>query len=41
MDHVTKELADAQVKDLDGHEHRVGDLWKQRPTLLLFVRHFG
>ena len=41
MEHVTDELADARVKDLDGNEHRLGDLWKQRPALLLFVRHFG
>ncbi len=41
MDHVTDELANVHVADLDGRQQRVGDLWKERPALLLFVRHFG
>ncbi|HZS35600.1 MAG TPA: hypothetical protein VFF06_02175 [Polyangia bacterium] len=41
MDRVTDQLADAQVQDLDGKSHRVGDFWTNGPALLLFVRHFG
>jgi hypothetical protein len=41
MTRVPDELANAVVKDLDGRPVRIGDLWKQRPALLLFVRHFG
>lgn len=41
MAQVSDALANAQVLDLDGNAHRVGDFWKDRPALLLFVRHFG
>jgi peroxiredoxin len=29
------------VLDLDGHPVRLGDLWRGRSIVLLFVRHFG
>ena len=41
MDHVTDALANSQVLDVEGKPHRLGDLWKSGPALLLFVRHFG
>jgi hypothetical protein len=41
MEHVTDTLANAQVLDVEGKPRRLGDLWKNRPALLLFVRHFG
>lgn len=41
MSKVAKVLSEAVVRDLDGNEVRIGDLWKTRPALLLFVRHFG
>jgi hypothetical protein len=41
MDRASKELTESIVKDLDGRPVRVGDLWKDRPAMLLFVRHFG
>ena len=41
MDRVSDELANATVRDLDGRAVRIGILWKDRPALLLFVRHFG
>jgi hypothetical protein len=37
---VTNDLADAQVRDGD-KTLRLGDLWRSRPVLLLWVRHFG
>lgn len=41
MDQVPEALANAEVLDIEGRPHRLGDLWKERPALLLFVRHFG
>jgi hypothetical protein len=35
------ELAAATVVDTDGKSHAMGDLWRERPALLLWVRHFG
>ena len=34
-------LADHVLVDPDGAEQRLGDLWKDRPQVLLFLRHFG
>jgi hypothetical protein len=25
----------------DGSHHRLGDLWRDRPVVLVFLRHFG
>jgi hypothetical protein len=41
MDHVTDELARAEVLDVDGKPHRLDEFWRARPALILFVRHFG
>lgn len=35
------ELADCVVKDVEGRDLRVGDLWREGPVVLVFVRHFG
>ena len=32
---------DAEVKFSDGTVHRLSELWKRRPLLLVFLRHFG
>ena len=34
-------LSDVTVLDLEGRPVRVGDLWKERRAVLVFVRHFG
>lgn len=34
-------LADATVLDLEGRSVRLGSLWRGRPAILVFVRHFG
>jgi peroxiredoxin len=34
-------LADIAVKDLDGADVRLGDLWRDRPAVVVFVRHWG
>jgi hypothetical protein len=38
---VAPEFADATVLDEAKVVHRLGDLWKDRPAVLVFVRHFG
>jgi hypothetical protein len=33
--------ADVEVKDASGRAVRFSDLWSARPTIFLFLRHFG
>ena len=35
------ELAEIIVQDTEGRDIRVGDLWRERPVVLVFVRHYG
>ena len=41
MSETAKELADLTLADDDGHVVRVGDLWRERPMVLAFLRHWG
>jgi peroxiredoxin len=34
-------LEDVVLHDPEGHAVRLGDLWSERPAVLVFVRHFG
>jgi len=34
-------LADVSLVDAGGASHRLGDLWNDRPIVLVFLRHFG
>jgi hypothetical protein len=34
-------LEAVSLPDADGQEHRLGELWADRPTILVFLRHFG
>ena len=34
-------LADLELPDAAGAAHRLGDLWADRPIVLVFLRHFG
>ena len=36
-----RELGRLDVLDTDGREVRLGDLWKDRTVVLVFIRHFG
>jgi hypothetical protein len=36
-----EKLAETVLVDPDGGERRLGDLWDERPAVLLFLRHFG
>lgn len=34
-------LSDVKLADHSGTSHRLGDLWSDRPVVLVFLRHFG
>jgi prostamide/prostaglandin F2alpha synthase len=34
-------LADLTVKDLGGHDVRLGSFWRDGPAVLVFLRHYG
>jgi len=34
-------LQDLVLPDSDGHEVRLGDLWRERPAALVWLRHYG
>jgi hypothetical protein len=38
---VEPELARAEVVDTDGKPRALAELWRERPALILWVRHFG
>jgi len=35
------ELGDVVVKDTEGHDVRLGDVWREKPAVVVFVRHYG
>jgi hypothetical protein len=34
-------LADVCLRDLDGAQVRLGDLWTDRPVAMIWLRHYG
>lgn len=34
-------LADITLPDHDGNDVRLGDLWNERPAVLVWLRHYG
>ena len=38
---VDAKLAEAELHDLDGRAFPLRELWRDKPALLLWVRHFG
>lgn len=41
MDSRVEALAAATVLDVEGVAHRFGDYLRDKPAVVLFVRHFG
>ncbi|HWN82004.1 MAG TPA: hypothetical protein VNM87_07910 [Candidatus Udaeobacter sp.] len=39
--HMAERLADRKVLDPLGDPHRLGEVWRDRPVVLVFIRHFG
>jgi hypothetical protein len=40
-DRIAEAAATARIRDLDGNEHELRELWAERPAVLVFLRHFG
>ena len=36
-----RELEDVVLQDDEGRDVRLGDLWRDRPVALIFLRHYG
>jgi hypothetical protein len=36
-----RELEDVVLKDDEGRDVRLGDLWRDKPVALIFLRHYG
>jgi cytochrome oxidase Cu insertion factor (SCO1/SenC/PrrC family) len=34
-------LEAVSLTDSDGRPHRLGDLWAEKPVIVVFLRHFG
>jgi hypothetical protein len=34
-------IADIRLPDSNGNETRIGDLWIERPVVLVWLRHYG
>jgi hypothetical protein len=40
-DRIPADAARAALVDLEGAEHTLAQTWKDRPVVLVFLRHFG
>ena len=38
---TTADLSDVVLPDHDGNDVRLGDLWADRPVVLVWLRHYG
>ncbi len=38
---LSSALAGIALPDTDGSEVRLGGLWRERPAILVFLRHYG
>jgi hypothetical protein len=36
-----RSLEAVSLPDPDGNPHRLGDLWAEKPIIVVFLRHFG
>jgi hypothetical protein len=34
-------LGSVSLPDADGRLHRLGDVWAEKPVIVVFLRHFG
>ena len=34
-------IADIRLPDAHGNETRIGDLWRDQPVVLVWLRHYG
>jgi len=36
-----KRFSDVVLSDAAGEQHRLGELWRDQPVVVVFLRHFG
>ena len=41
MDQIPAGFTDIEVLDNQGQPHKLGELWRDHPAVIHFVRHFG
>ena len=41
LDVISETAARAKIRDLEGEEHELRELWADRTAVLVFLRHFG
>jgi hypothetical protein len=41
MPEVDVALAEIELEDWEGKRRKLAELWRARPVVLVFVRHFG
>ena len=41
MEKIPEAAARAKIRDLEGAEHELQETWRERPVVLVFLRHFG
>ena len=39
--HDARDLAEVKLLDGEGREVQLGDYWRERPAVLVFLRHYG
>jgi hypothetical protein len=38
---IARKLAHIELEDWQGERRRLEELWRERPVVLVFIRHFG
>jgi hypothetical protein len=41
MKRVPEAAGKARIRDLDGEEHALEELWRAKTAVVVFLRHFG
>jgi hypothetical protein len=39
--HLSSRLSEIELAQWNGQPARLGELWRDRPVVLVFIRHFG
>ena len=38
---IAAKLSTIELSDWEGKSHPLGELWREHPVVLVFIRHFG
>jgi hypothetical protein len=41
MESLSARLADISLPDSEGNQVRLGSIWAEAPTVMVFLRHYG